>query len=769
MYTILKSKLRPPPAGWPVLERAPALLRLDAATADPALRVLVFTAAAGYGKTTLLAEWTRRLGRHGVPVAWYGLGPGDRALAIFCAYLEAALRASLPGFDAALARLREVGEEPATMPPPPGDLDPDEIAPDEMMSVVGLVTPLLAALDTALPPSTAREAGRPRLVIVLDDVHHIAGQRLLDTALGFLIRHLPAGVVLALTARRDLGRGLPLARLRQGRQVVSLHEPDLRLLAAEVARAYPELTAWTAQTPALEALLRQLEGWPAGIAILHDHLAEAGAGSNGALDGALIARRVREDLYTYLDEEVLSSVTEPLYSFLLRVAVLRDLTPPACDALTALTGSEILLTQAMHNHLFLSRSPADPTFYTFHPLFCDFLLHRLAQMYGASERRRLHRTAASYAAGNGAWPIAAYHFLASEDLDAVLMALEMTQEPGPEGVPATDPAVLGATLRTVDDPLVRRRLVEALGRRARLAELPLVDAFADDPDPAVRASAQAARILPAQQASGLLRIQMFGGLRVAWGETLVDARAWRRRRARLLLIYLLLAGPEGVSRTEIAEKVWPEARPSEALAQFYAHLRALRAVLEPGSATGTIITSCNGRYTFNFSIPHQWDLADFQQHRDAGRRAARLGQVPAAIAAYQAALACAQGPLLPEGDLANVPWLVALRTACREDVLALHSSMGEYAAAAGAWEDAIGHWQALLAAAPDREDIHARLMMVYGWLGRREEARAQFQVARAALLRSYGAEPGPVLTTLYQQIMAGARTPAPESLSPPLA
>src|SRR5689334_3691235 len=99
MYNILRSKLRPP-AGWATTERATVLLRLDAAVADPALRVLLLTAAAGYSKTTALADWTGRLAARGVPIAWYSLSPGDRALPVFRAYLEAAVRAAWPGFPA---------------------------------------------------------------------------------------------------------------------------------------------------------------------------------------------------------------------------------------------------------------------------------------------------------------------------------------------------------------------------------------------------------------------------------------------------------------------------------------------------------------------------------------------------------------------------------------------------------------------------------------------------------------------------------------------
>lgn len=746
MYNILRSKLRPPPVGWAAMERATLLLRLDAAAADPALRVLLLIAAAGYSKTTVLAEWTGRLAARGVPVAWYSLSPGDRALPVFRAYLEAALRAGLPGFPPRAGP----GEE---APPLPA-LDGEEPREADVVEVAAALAPLLVGLEAALPPADPARQSGPRLVIVLDDVHHIAGQRTLDTALSLLIGHLPAGVVLALAARRELGRGVPLARLQQSRGLLRLQEHELRLLASETLRAYPDLAPVVAQQPAIAHLVAQLEGWPAGLALLHDRVVESAAGGEGPL-----LRQVREDLYTYLEEEVLAGVTEPLYSFLLRTAVLDQLTVPACNAVTGLTGSDVLLTQAMHHHLFLRRTGVEPPVYCYHPLFCDYLLQRLRQMYGTGEQQRLHRMAGVYYGREEAWIPAAHHFLAAGDLDAVLMAIDMLRERGGGLLTPEDAEVLGAGLRDVGDPVVRQRLVEVLGGQARVAEGALLQVFAHDDDPAVRAAAEQAQSVLEGRMGGRLRIQMFGGLRVWRGDQLIETRDWPRRRARVLLAYLLLAGPEGASREQIAEKVWPEAQSSEAEAQFYAHLRALRAVLEPeGRSTHPpIILRQRGRYAFNFSLPHQWDVAEFQQHREAGRRAERLDRPAEVAAAYTAALACYTGDLLPDRDLAEVPWLAARRATYRDHAQAMRRTLAELAAAQGAWEEAIRHWQGALALAPATEEVHVRLMTVYGWLGRHEEALAQFRALQTALHRIHGQAPSPATVELYEQIRANAR------------
>ena len=211
-------------------------------------------------------------------------------------------------------------------------------------------------------------------------------------------------------------------------------------------------------------------------------------------------------------------------------------------------------------------------------------------------------------------------------------------------------------------------------------------------------------------------------------------------------------------RERIAERVWPEARPAEAETQFYAHLRTLRAVLEPDNPRpeGSYILSHRGRYAFNFSLPHTWDVAEFQHYRDAGRRAERLDQSAAAVAAYTAALARYSGDLLPEPDLAEMPWLLAQRATFHDDAQAMHRALAEIAAAGGVWEDAIHHWQSALALTPADEAVHVRLMTVYGWLGRHAEALAQFRAVQAALQRAYGATPAPTTVELYEQLRANA-------------
>lgn len=171
--------------------------RLDEGPAAGRKLILV-SAPAGFGKTTLVSEWVAGCGR---PVAWLSLDKADNDPARFLTYLIAALQTVAAGIGAGAS--------------------------------AALQSPRLPAAESILTVLLNEIAAMPeRFILVLDDYHLIDSEPI-DQAVAFLLEHLPPPMHLAIATRED--PSLPLARLRARGQLIELRAADLQFTVAEAA------------------------------------------------------------------------------------------------------------------------------------------------------------------------------------------------------------------------------------------------------------------------------------------------------------------------------------------------------------------------------------------------------------------------------------------------------------------------------------------------------------------------------------------------------
>ena len=192
-------------------------------------RVLV-CAPAGFGKTSLLADWARGGGR---PVAWLGLDAGDNDPARFWRYVVAALDQAQPGIAGRLG--------PLLGPPAPRSFE-------------GLVTALINEL--------AAQPGRDEVLLVLDD-YHLVDAGPVHESVAFLLENLPPGLLLVVSGRAD--PPLPLARLRARGQLAELRAAELRFTTEEAAALLGAAAGPVLPDTAVVALTARTEGWAAGL------------------------------------------------------------------------------------------------------------------------------------------------------------------------------------------------------------------------------------------------------------------------------------------------------------------------------------------------------------------------------------------------------------------------------------------------------------------------------------------------------------------------
>jgi LuxR family maltose regulon positive regulatory protein len=195
---LVTTKLRPPKTR-PKLVARPRLR--EALAAGEGRPLTLVSSPAGFGKTTLLGEWSERLAGDGKFVAWVSLDESDNDPAGFLSYLTGALREVEESFgEDVLAALD------APQPPP----------------VEALVGAIVNGLDEA----------RREVVIVLDHYHVVDSGPVHDTVV-LLLRHLPENARLVISGRTD--PPLPLSKLRAQGQLTELRAADLRFTPEEAA------------------------------------------------------------------------------------------------------------------------------------------------------------------------------------------------------------------------------------------------------------------------------------------------------------------------------------------------------------------------------------------------------------------------------------------------------------------------------------------------------------------------------------------------------
>ncbi len=336
-------------------------------------RVLI-SAPAGFGKTSLLADWARSGGR---PVAWLGLDAGDNDPARFWRYVVAALDQARPGIAERLG--------PLLGSPAPRSFE-------------GLVTALINEF--------ADSPGRHEVLLVLDD-YHLVEAGLVHESVSFLLENLPPGLLLVVSGRAD--PPLPLARLRARGQLAEMRAAKLRFTAEEAAALLGAAGPVLPDT-AVVALTARTEGWAAGLqlAALSLRGRTDAAGFVAAFSGS------HRFVLDYLADEVLNRQPGQVRAFLLETSVLERLSGELCDTVTGRTGSQAMLCHIERAGLFLVPLDEVRGWWRYHHLFADLLRARLEQEQ-PGRVQELHRAAAAWSDEHDLGNDAVRHALAAGD------------------------------------------------------------------------------------------------------------------------------------------------------------------------------------------------------------------------------------------------------------------------------------------------------------------------------------------------------------------
>ncbi|VVN42703.1 HTH-type transcriptional regulator MalT [Pseudomonas fluorescens] len=307
-------------------------------------RLLLVSAPAGFGKSSLAVEFCQGLPAHWQSL-WLGLSPRDNDPGRFLERLLEGLQDFFPKLgrqSLGLLKMRQRHQP---------------FAFEEWLD--GLLDELAVHLLPTAP-----------LLLVLDD-YHLAQGPVLDRCLQFFLNHLPDGLLVMVTSRQR--PDWHLARLRLSRQLLELHEQDLRLTHDE-ALSLLDRHSTSLRGEALENLIQHSEGWVAGLRFWL--LAASEAGSEGALPQSLHGGEglIRD----YLLEEVIDCLPAEVQSFLYDTAPQDRFCSELCDAVREAHDSAEILRFLLAHQVFLVPLDEHGHWYRYHHLFSDLLRTRPA-------------------------------------------------------------------------------------------------------------------------------------------------------------------------------------------------------------------------------------------------------------------------------------------------------------------------------------------------------------------------------------------------------
>ncbi len=358
---------RPPSTRPGVVERTAILDRI-AQEHDGA--VLAVVAPAGYGKTTLLRQWSD--GRVAA-TTWLGIEAEDDDPTVLVGRLAMALREVLP-------------------------VDPDVFAE------LAVESPSIRSISRALANLLA--SAQERVSVVVDDVHLLTNPACHDVV-SLLVAQASPDVAVALGSREALP--VPVSRLRAHGVLVEVGPADLAMDVDEASQLAAGIGRQVSDDVARD-LVSETEGWPVALYLV------VRSGRHADDTSPVIGTGRRRPVVEYLRDEFLQGLDADAVEFLTRSSVLRRLSGRSCDAVLGTVGSAARLERYAHSNLLVVPLDDERGWYRYHHVFHQMLRAELDRREPDLVPELLDR-AAAWCESQGLADEAMEYAMASGDVD----------------------------------------------------------------------------------------------------------------------------------------------------------------------------------------------------------------------------------------------------------------------------------------------------------------------------------------------------------------
>jgi LuxR family maltose regulon positive regulatory protein len=376
---LLKTKLYLPKTRSDLVSRPRLIERLNAGMES---KLILISAPAGFGKTTLLCEWVEK---SGLPTGWLSLDEDDNDLTRFLTYLIKALQIIYSNIDQTPLELLRTPQKP---------------------SVQGAFTVLINQLEEV--PFD--------FLLVMDDYHLIEDQNI-HQAMDFLLSYLPPNMHVAIVSRSD--PPLHLARLRGQGHLLEVRMDDLRFHQDECKQFFQQSLGARFSESDMARLLARTEGWVTGLQMAALSL-QGQHDISGFISSFSGSHRYILD---YLIEEVLQRQSGQVRNFLYQTSILSRLNSALCNQVTDREDSQAVLAELDRSNLFVIPLDEERIWYRYHRLFSDLLRARLEENL-PDQIPELHRRASRWFAENGSVSFAIDHSLSAGDYQQAILLIE---------------------------------------------------------------------------------------------------------------------------------------------------------------------------------------------------------------------------------------------------------------------------------------------------------------------------------------------------------
>ena len=367
---LIRAKFEPPKQDVRLVERSFLFDRLDACLPK---RLGLVLAPAGFGKSSLLAQWSKHRTMQGAKVGWLSLDEADSEPLQFISYVILALHHA--GLDlGSLVPLAEQGLMDGALP---------------------------ATISGVLEAIAGSES---ETILVLDDYHRISSAAV-DLALSSMIGAAPPNLTIILSSR--VRPRLDLSRLLAAGTAAEIDTDLLRISRQDVDK----LLDGPIDTQTADLLYAKTEGWPVALQLARFLLRS----DDEALTNLRKFKGDSGHIAAYLTEQVLCTVTAEQRSFLLKTSMLERFDAALADAVTGRTDSRDMLADLEHLNALLVPLGEPKSWFRYHHLFAEYLQDQHHRQYG-TEVRQLHLNASDWFEQSGDLTEAVRHARDAENL-----------------------------------------------------------------------------------------------------------------------------------------------------------------------------------------------------------------------------------------------------------------------------------------------------------------------------------------------------------------